>query len=441
MGAKTNRRGFIRKVGGYGLVAYVAARELAGRAEGAVRGHTFGSNVYTRAGVRPFIMANIPFTFLSATLMWPEVRKAMEEAAHYFVDIVALQKAAGKRLAEISGAESGMITSGAAGAMATATAACIAGADPEKIWRLPDSGGMTNRVLMWGGRSIFDNAIRLAGGRPEVVKTLDELRAAAARPAAMLYTGYPSDPEPENGSGKAPPLRAIVSICKQAGVPVFVDAAGGVPPIENLKRYSRMGVDLYAFSGGKGLMGPQCSGLLLGRRDLIEAALANSSPVEGAVCRPMKVGKEEIIGCLTAVEKWLTVDLKALYREQDKKLSRIAAMAETVAGVETEINTRRGSNSFRQLIVRWDEERFGMTVTECGRRLREGSPPIEVLSNYNPYLIRVSEFHRKPAADEKVADKKVPAGSPLTVFSLGLQKGEELIVGRRLRQVLREARA
>ena len=354
----------------------------------------------------------------------------MDEASHYFVDIVQLQRTVGKRLAEVSGAESGMITSGAAGAMATATAACIAGSDPNKIWRLPDSAGMKNEVLMWGGRSIFDNAIRLAGGKPLVVKTVDELRRAITSDTAMLYTGYPADPEPKN----PPPLSEIVSICHQSNVPVFVDAAGGIPPVENVTRYAKMGVDLYAFSGGKGLMGPQCSGLLFGRKDLIEAGLMNSSPMEGAVCRPLKVGKEEIIGCLAALEKWLTIDLDNLYRKQTKKLERVAAMVETVPGVATEINTRRGSNRFRQLEVRWEEERFGLSVSECGQRLREGDPSIEVLSNYNPYLIRIPEL-------EKPSPKKTKnKGGPLTVYSLGLQDGQELIVGRRLREVLAAAR-
>ena len=422
------RRRFIRKLTGYALLSYVATQEIVAAAKASK--HSFGDNVYTRLGAKPFIMANIPFTFLSATLVWPEVRQAMDEAAHYFVDIVQLQRAVGKRLAEISGTESGMITSGAAGAMATATAACIAGSDPNKIWRLPDSAGMKNEVLMWGGRSIFDNAIRLAGGKPLVVKTVDELRRAITSDTAMLYTGYPADPEPKN----PPPLSEIVSICHQSNVPVFVDAAGGIPPVENVTRYAKMGVDLYAFSGGKGLMGPQCSGLLFGRKDLIEAGLMNSSPMEGAVCRPLKVGKEEIIGCLAALEKWLTIDLDNLYRKQTKKLERVAAMVETVPGVATEINTRRGSNRFRQLEVRWDEERFGLSVSECGQRLREGDPSIEVLSNYNPYLIRIPEL-------EKPSPKKTKGeGGPLTVYSLGLQDGQELIVGRRLRKVLTAAR-
>ena len=432
MPAQATRRRFFQQAHGYALLGYLSLQGTLSRAAASPNRHSFRDNVYTRLGVEPFIMANIPFTFLSATLVWPEVRQAMDEASRYFVDVVQLQRAVSRRLAEISGAEAGIITSGAAGAMAVATAACIAGSDPERIRALPDSGGMRNEVLMWGGRSVFDNAIRLAGGKLRVVQSVDDLRDTITGNTAMLYMGYPADPEPQN----PPPLESIVAICKQQGVPVFVDAAGGIPPVENLRRYAKMGVDLYAFSGGKGLKGPQCSGLLLGRNDLIEAALMNSSPIEGAVCRPMKVGKEEIIGCLAAVEKWLTIDLEALYRRQDKKLHRIEAMVSTIPGVDTRIETRRGSNRFRQLVVEWDESELGITHDECGRQLREGDPPIQVLSNYNPYVIR----DRVPEPAPRVPSDGKASGGPLTVYSLGLQKGEELIVGRRLRDVLLQAR-
>ena len=389
-------------------------------------------NVYTRMGVKPFINANIPFSYLGGTLEWPEVRRAMDEASRYTVDISDLQRAVGKRLAEVSGAESGMVTSGAAGSIAAATAACIAGTDPEKIWQLPSTTGLKHEVVMMGGRSIFDSAVRLAGGTPVVLKSVEGLADALNESTAMFLGGYPADPEPTD----PPPLPEIVSVCRAAGVPVFVDAAGGIPPIENIGRYAEKGVDLYGFSGGKGLRGPSCSGLLLGRGDLIEAALANSSPVEGAVCRAMKVGREEIVGCLAAVEKWLTIDLEELYRNQTEMLERTADELASVPGVEMEIEVRKGSNRFMQLVVRWDEEPFGLSVEECGRRLREGEPPISVLANYNPYVARVREFFPpRPDGERK------RRGDPLTVYSLGLGPGEELIVGRRLREALTEARA
>ena len=391
--------------------------------------HSFDANVYTRLGVKPFINANLPFTFLSATVVWPEVRRAIDEAAHYMVDVVELQRGVGRRLAEISGAESGMVSSGAAGSMALATAACIAGTDPDQIWQLPDTTGLKDQVIMWGGRSIFDSALRLVGGKPVVVRSLGALHRSISDKTAMLCTGYSADPDPDD----PPPLEEMVSICKSAGIPVFVDAAGGIPPIDNIRRYARMGVDLYGFSGGKGLRGPQASGLLFGRQDLIEAALANATPVEGAVCRAMKVGKEEIIGCMAALEKWLTIDLDALYHDQTETLKRIAGFLESVPDVETRIELRNGSNRFMQLVVDWDEEAFGFTADECGRELREGDPPISVLCNYNPYVTRVREFFPPVPADDTSVKRQ---SSPLTVFSLSLQPGEEQIVGTRLRDVL-----
>ena len=394
--------------------------------------HSFDTNVYTRLGVKPLINANLPFTFLSATVVWPEVRRAIDEAAHYMVDVVELQRGVGRRLSEISGAESGMVSSGAAGSMALATAACIAGTDPEKIWQLPDTTGLKDQVIMWGGRSIFDSALRLVGGKPVVVSSLEALCNTINDKTAMLCTGYTADPAPID----PPPLTEMVSICKSAGIPIFVDAAGGIPPIDNIRRYARMGVDLYGFSGGKGLRGPQASGLLLGRQDLIDAALSNATPVEGAICRAMKVGKEEIIGCMAALEKWLTIDLEALYDEQTKTLEKIAAFVESVPGVESKIELRTGSNRFMQLTLIWDEEAFGLTADECGKELREGNPPISVLCGYNPYVTRVREFAAPSFPDGKPLRRE---SDPLTVFSLSLQPGEEQIVGSRLRDVLKAA--
>ena len=366
--------------------------------------HGFDDNVYTKLGVKPLINANLPFTFLTATLVWPEVRAAVDEASRYFVDIVDLPRGVGRRLAEVSGAESGMITSGAASAIAVATAACIAGSDPEKIWQLPDTTGLKHEVIMWGGRRLFDNAARLAGAKLVLVDTLDELRMAINEKTAMLFTDYPADAEPKD----PPPLPEMISICKTAGVPVFVDAACNIPPIDNLGKYARMGVDLYSFSGGKGLRGPQSTGLLLGRMDLIEAALANSAPTEGAVCRAMKVGKEEIIGCMAAVEKWLTIDLEELYREQTKLLETIAETVDSVPGVETEIAVREGGSLFMQLVLRWDEEAFGLTIADCADQLREGDPPVTVLSDYNPYVTRVGPLRPWPPTEHMSSAKATP---------------------------------
>jgi L-seryl-tRNA(Ser) seleniumtransferase len=378
------------------------------------------SNIYTRLGVRPFINARGTWTYLSGSLELPEVRAAKQEAARHFVDIFELQRAAGKRLAELSGAESGMVTSGAAGAIASATAACMAGTDPAKIWQLPDTTGMKNEVIMFGGRSAFDSAARLAGAKLVVTRTADELQAAINPQTAMIYTTILGER-----------LEQAIAIAKKAKVPLLLDDAAGIPPIDNLKLYPKMGLDLFCFSGGKGLSGPQCSGLLLGRKDLIEAALANTSPWEGAVCRAMKVGKEEVMGCLAAVEAWTKMDLDALNREWNQKVKKIAALVETVPGVTTTITIPKDGNRYPTLTVIWDEQKWNFSVADCDRELREGNPRVEVLTASNPSLVTaVSEHH----------DKKTPRQNKLQIISLTMQPGEELIVGKRLREILSTAR-
>ncbi|MBI3696332.1 MAG: hypothetical protein HY238_16030 [Acidobacteria bacterium] len=414
-----DRRAFLKWTGALPLLGYIAGQGLWNKAWAAV-GKNSKDNLYTRIGVRPFINARGTWTYLSGSLELPEVRAAKQQAAMHFVDILELQHAVGKRLAELSGAESGMITSGAAGAMAAATAGCIAGSDPAKVWQLPDTTGMKSEVIMLGGRSAFDSAIRLAGGKLVVVHTHQEFLNALGDNTAMVYT-----------SSRGEQLERALVATKKARVPLLLDQAAGIPPIENLKLYAKMGCDLYTFSGGKGLLGPQCSGLLLGRKDLIEAALANSSPWEGAVCRPMKVGKEEIMGCLAAVEAWMKKDLNTLDREWNTRVKRIAKIVETVPGVTTDIQIPTGGNRYPTLTVTWDEKAFGLTVADCDRKLREGEPRIEVLTSNNPSLV--------PAVREG-GSKSPTRPDQLRIISMTLQPGEDLIVGKRLRDILGAAR-
>jgi L-seryl-tRNA(Ser) seleniumtransferase len=417
-----NRRTWMRWAAAAPVYGVIAARGLT-ETLAAATGKTASSDVYRRLGVRPFINARGTWTYLSGSLELPEVRRAMDDAAQHFVDIFELQKAAGRKLAALSGAESGMVTSGAAGAMAAATAGCMAGTDPGKVWQLPDTTGMKNEVVMLGGRSAFDNAIRLAGAKLVLIRDLDELPGAMNEQTAMVYTTW-----------RGERLENALAATKKAGVPLLLDDAAGIPPIENLTLYAKMGVDLFCFSGGKGLRGPQCSGVLLGRQDLIEAALAQCNPWEGAVCRAMKVGKEEIVGVLTAIETWTKLDLDELNKQWSRRVERIAKLVGTVPGVTTEIDIPEGGNSYPTLTVSWDEESFGFTVADCDRELRDGEPRIEVLTSSNPSLV--------PAVHEGWQSGRKPAvrqPDRLRIISMTLQDGEELVVGRRLREILNTA--
>jgi uncharacterized pyridoxal phosphate-dependent enzyme len=417
-----SRRNFIRYAAAAPLLSQIAAKNAFATAASAI-GKSSKQNVYSRLGVKTVINCRGTWTYLSGSLEFPEVQAAQREAAEHFVNIFELQHGASRRLAELTGAEAGMVTSGAAGAMASATAACMAGTDPKNIWQLPDTTGLKHEVIMMGGRSAFDNAIRLTGAKLVLAESPDEMAAAINNDTAMIYTTHLGET-----------LEKELAVAKQHQIPMLLDDAAGIPPIDNIKLYAKMGLDMYTFSGGKGLHGPQCSGLLLGRKDLIEAAMLNTSPWEGAVCRAMKVGKEEVIGLLTAVEVWLKTDLAAMNKEWNARVERIATLVKTVPGVETSISIPADGNRYPTLHVSWDEKQWGYTVKDCVQALRSGDPVIEVAGADNPSIVTaVREGNPKPGHKE-------PRPGKLELVSSTIQPHEVLIVGQRIRELLTAAR-
>jgi uncharacterized pyridoxal phosphate-dependent enzyme len=418
----SSRRSFMKLVAAAPLLTQIAARDVYAQAATAI-GKDPRKNIYTRLGVKTVINCRGTWTYLSGSLEFPEVRQAQMEASGHFVNMFDLQRGVGRRLAELTGAESGIVTSGAAGAMAASTAACIAGTNDKYIWQLPDTTGLKHEVIMMGGRSAFDSAIRLVGAKLVLVYSPEELANAINENTAMIYT-----------TDLGEKLQKELAVAKDHKVPMLLDDAAGIPPAENAKLYAKMGIDLYCFSGGKGLSGPQCSGLLLGRKDLIEAALMNCNPREGAVCRPMKVGKEEIIGCLTALETWLKIDLKKLNAEWTGRVERIRKLVDTVPGVRTDIYTPDDGNRYPTLRVYWDTQGWGYSILDCVNQLRAGDPVIEVLGPDNPSLVTaVREGNPNPTPKERKAPDHIE------LISLTIKPGEEIIVGQRLRSVLRAA--
>jgi len=416
-GTGSSRRLFVKYLAAAPLLGQMAARDLYAYAAAAV-GVGSSENVYSRLGLKPIINCRGTWTYLSGSLEFPEVRQAQLEASDYFVNMLDLQRAVGRRLAEITGAESGIVTSGSAGAMAVATAACMAGTDDKLIWQLPDTTGMKHEVIMSGGRSAFDSAIRLTGAKLVLAHSPEEVANAITANTAMIYT-----------TDLGEKLQKQLVIAKEHKIPMLLDDAAGIPPVDNAKLYARMGIDMYCFSGGKGLRGPQCSGLLLGRKDLIEAALLNSNPREGAICRPMKVGKEEIIGCLVALETWLKIDEKKLYEEWDARIDRIRKLVETVPGVTTSTYVPDDGNRYPTLKVKWDQQAWGFSISDCVRELRAGNPVIEVLGADNPSLVTAVREGNPNRKERKEPDH-------IELVSMTIRPGEEMIVGQRLRAVL-----
>src|SRR5437667_5171900 len=402
-----SRRQLIAKGGFLETLAAISGRLLS--AERRAASPRAKKNIYERLGVRTRINAKGTYTYLTGSLLPPEVAEAMRQAGEHYVYLEELQAAAGKQIAQWVGVEAAMVTSGAAGAMTLATAACVAGKDPDKIRRIPDTTGMkTEVVLQKSHRNGFDHAVRNAGVRLVEVDTLEEAEQAINPNTAMLYFSNFAQNRGRIG------LEQWVELGKKHGVPTFNDAAADVPPVSHLSEYNKMGFDLVAFSGGKGLRGPQCSGLLLGRKDLIEAALLNNNPNEDTIGRPMKVGKEEIVGLYVALERYLKVDHEVEWKNWEKQLETMEKTISSVPGVRTGRFVPEVANHVPHLYLQWDEKAMGLTKAECMRQLEDGEPSIVCLGGEDyQYGLAVTPFMMKP--------------------------GEEEIVGRRLKEILSAA--
>jgi L-seryl-tRNA(Ser) seleniumtransferase len=326
--------------------------------------------VYQRLGVEPFINCTSTYTINGGSRQLPEVIAAVEQASHYHVNIDELMAKAGPRLAELLGGPAAMVSSGAAGAVTCGAAACVAGGDPEKMQKLPDTSGMKSECVVpkWS-RSYYDHAVRGVGVRMIEVGTLDELERALG-PKTALAHGQAN----MLGSSNPFTLRQYVDACHRHRVPVLIDAAADLPLKPN--PYLAAGVDLVAYSGGKILRGPQTSGILLGRADLIRAAYQVSSP-HITFGRSVKVSKEEIVGLVVAVEAlFSTRSREAEDREWLGWFQEIKSRIEQVPGVTARIEMPHDRSYYPVLQIDWDTERIGFKNAELGRRMLAGKPRI-----------------------------------------------------------------
>jgi uncharacterized pyridoxal phosphate-dependent enzyme len=329
-------------------------------------------SIYESIGVRPLINARGTVTVVGATRVLLEVKTAMDLAAREYVQIDELMEGVGRRLSELTGAEWGMVASGASAALTVATAACIAGGDPDKMAQLPDLTGLKDEVIMPRySRTAYDHAAKVVGTRIVEVATREELEAALGPRTAMVMVLA------GRGSQEGPlSIKEIASLTSPRRVPILVDAAADELVVPN--PYLTAGADLVAYSGGKCLRGPQCAGLLIGRKGLVQAAWASSAPHHG-LGRGFKVGREEIVGMLTAVEMWMKRDHAKEQRTWTSWLEHIATRLAKVPGVTTEITQPRGlSNRTPSLRVQWDPTRIPLTGDDVEKLLWEGEPRIAV---------------------------------------------------------------
>lgn len=331
------------------------------------------ASIYSRIGVRPLINCRGTVTVVGATRVLPQVQEAMDQAVLNYVQLDELMDGVGRRLAELTGAEYGCVTSGASAAITLATAGCVTGGDPDKIWQLPDLRGMKDEVIIPSySRTAYDSAARAVGVRMVPVSTVEELEEALGPRTAMILvlTGGRS----ENGPLS---LREIASLARPRGVPILADAAA--EELYNPNPHLEQGADLVAYSGGKCLRGPQCAGLLIGREDLVRAAWLVSAPHHG-FGRGFKVGREEVMGMLAAVETWFERDHEQELATWNSWLDRIENRIRRIRGVN--ITRRREptgrGNRFPGMTVEWDMERIALTGHEMEQVLWDNNPRIAV---------------------------------------------------------------
>lgn len=391
MRSESTRRKFFRSSAALTMLGATSAARATKREPGLA-----GAGIYTRIGVQPLINGMGTVTVVGGSIMPLEVVRAMEEAGRHFVYLPDLQKKAGERIAQLVGVPAAMVTAGAASAITVATAACVTRGDPKRYAALPDTEDMPNEVIQQESHQCgYEAQMRLVGAKIVWVKTREDVERTIGPRTAMMFFLNKND---ETGAIRR---AEWIEIGKQHNVPLFNDAAADVPPAGRLSEYVKEGFDLVAFSGGKGLLGPQCAGLLLGRKDLIEAAQPAISPA-GGIGRGMKVGKEEIIGLLAAVERYMKTDHDAEARVLEGRVQEMIRVLSPVKGIQAEVTVPKIANHVPHLAVRWDEPEKMLTAEQVVQQLREGDPPIYVLS-IGPGQLMVSVWMMRGSEHRTVA--------------------------------------
>ena len=376
------------------------APDMPGETASAAKG---GRDYFKELGVRPFINAAGTYTAMTASLMLPEVMDAINYASKHYVMLDELHDRVGERIATLVRAEAAMVTCGAASALTLGTAGVLTGTDRQKISDVPNLAAMKSEVIIQKAHRFgYDRALRNCGIRFVEVETREDLeRAVNGQTAMMLFYNN------NNKEGRIQD-QEFAELGKKHGIPTMNDAAADVPPLENLWKYTAMGFDLVAFSGGKGLRGPQSAGLLLGKKPLIAAARMNGSPNGNAIGRGMKVNKEEMLGMLAAVEFFVAKDHAKEGLEYDKRAEEIRRSAASVPGVKAEIFVPDVANHVPHVRVTWDAASKPLKAASVVKAMQDGEPSIAIRSE----------------------------GESLVVGVWMMRSGEEKIVARRLRQEL-----
>ena len=413
MGLRSNRRSFLTTAGAVAAAAWSGVRLRVASAAPTppqvdkISGFGATGNVYQELGVTTVINGQGTMTTLGGSLIRPEVEAVMALGSKHFVSIPELERAAGERLAQMLKLPDGysvLVTSGAAAAIQSGLAGLLTGDNEQLIQQLPDLTGLKSEVIIQKThRNPFDHQLRATGVKLVVIETREELHNAVGPKTAMMhFTNF------ANAAGQIK-VEEWPKLAKQYNLPTMIDAAADTPPVSHLWDYAQMGYDMITFSGGKAMRGPQCAGLLIGRKEMVHNALLNNSPFEDTLGRGQKVGKEEIVGMIKAVEIYLNEDHDALIKEWWSRLDKISADVTKVPGVSTAYFVPDVANHVPHVQINWDPRRIALAPREAAGLLRKGTPSIVVESTE----------------------------TGLAMNSFMLQPGEDAIVGAKITELLR----
>lgn len=395
------------------LTALAAAPAAAHAAPTAKSARPYGADsIYTRMfGIRPLLCARGHTTAFGGSLMPAEVMRAMVEANDYFVDLHELNQAAGRHIAKAMQAEAAIVTAGAFSAMLLGAAACLTGTDPQKVDALPHPDWPKRECLIQKAhREAYDRAYRSAGMVLREFETREQLTAAIGPNTAMIAALASTEKAALTDLRIMRP-EEFVELGRKHGVPVLIDAAAEIPPAETLTRFTSMGFDLVAISGGKGLLGPQATGILAGRKELIEAAALNHSPNTG-VGRGMKVGKEEIVGLVAAIDLYLAHDRDVVHETWNKRVRFLVSELQGIPGLRAEHREAANGHDhgFLEAVLAWDPKAIPLTAKSLTEKLRTGEPRMVFYPEYG-------------------------GEHSVVLQTRSMKDGEEILAARRLREV------
>ena len=408
LNSKWNRRGFLS---GAGVIAssILAPRKLfssnrrAATASTPLTGFGQTGNPFEELGVATVINCEGTMTMLGGSLPHPELEAVMTLAGRHFVSMPELEVAAGERIAEMLKLPEGytaLVTSGAAAAIQSGLAGILTGGDEALIRQLPDLTGMKSEVIIQKShRNPFDHQLRSTGIKLIEIETVDQLRAAVNERTAMMHFSNFA-----NAAGQIK-VDEWVKLAKQYSVPCMNDAAADTPPVSHLWDYTNMGYDLVTFSGGKAIRGPQCAGMLIGRKELVANALLNNSPHEDTLGRSQKVGKEEIVGMVKALELFLAEDHEALAKEWQNRLEGISREINLIPGVSTSFFVPDIANHVPHMSITWDAARISLTPEQASKLLRSSRPSIVIGTGEGRPGLAMNSFMLQPGEDKIVADQ------------------------------------